>query len=166
MGRSSAMQSFVNVILPSLLFFTLPLSAIPLCHPRCQPSTVLSARLLPVSYAIISGLVSRAYRPNDPFVPPLFLFFLFLSPSSPLPIPPRSTEKKITRGIAVVAARIRTRPGRCFFAGKRHGPRLVAARQKGSNESKMRSVSIARQKVIWRGVSRETNIYKYRGSKF
>lgn len=60
------------------------------------------------------------------------------------------------RGIAVVAARIRTR---CFFAGKRHAPRLVAARQKGSNESKMRSVSIARQKVI---LFRERRIYIYK----
>lgn len=88
------MQSFVNVILPSLLFFTLPpLSTIPLCHPRCQPSTVLSARLLPVSYAIISGLVSRA--PGLTIL--LFLrFFFFLSfpfflSSSPLPI---STERE------------------------------------------------------------------------
>lgn len=98
MGRSSAMQSFVNVILPSLLFFTLPLSAIPLCHPRCQPSTVLSARLLPVSYAIISGLVSRAYQPNDPFVPPLFLFFssFFLLPPLSLfhPAPPRKNHAR------------------------------------------------------------------------
>lgn len=158
MGRSSAMQSFVNVILPSLLFFTLPLSAIPLCHPRCQPSTVLSARLLPVSYAIISGLVRSFCSSAFPFFP---LSFSFL----PSPYSTPLHREKITRGIAV-AARIRTRPGRCFFAGKRHGPRLVAARQKGSNESKMRSVSIARKKVIWRGVSRETNIYKYRGSKF
>ena len=77
-GRSSAMQSFVNVILASLLLYTPPPfhSATPVA--KLALSYVLRPMLPVVSYAIISGLVSilRMVVSDQPYDSLLSLVFV------------------------------------------------------------------------------------------
>lgn len=76
-GRSSAMQSFVNVILASLLLYTPPFhSATPVA--KLALSYVLRPMLPVVSYAIISGLVSTILRMVVAANLTILFFFVFV----------------------------------------------------------------------------------------